>query len=103
MMVRISFSSSRGLGVSLLERVAASCPGAVTLLTTQYRCNTQYSVQYSTVQYTGGRCSAAASVPAQQDMLAAGWIRAAEKTVVRRQGQRLLAAIFRNSILGLDN
>ena len=46
-MVRISSSStSRGLGVSLLERVAASCPGVVTLLTTQYRCST---VQYSTV------------------------------------------------------
>ena len=45
--VRISSSTSRGLGVSLLERVAASCPGAVTLLTTQYRCSTQYSV----VQY----------------------------------------------------
>ena len=53
-----SSSTSRGLGVSLLERVAASCPGVVTLLTTQYRCSTQYSVvQYPAdhavqVQYT---------------------------------------------------
>ena len=68
----------------------------------QHHCTVYSTVQYS-VQYTGGHCSAAASAPAQQDMLAAGWIRAAEKTVVRRQGQRLLAAIFRNSILGLDN
>ena len=50
MSVRVRISSiSRGLGVSLLERVAASCPGAVTLLTTQYRCSTLYNtIQYST-------------------------------------------------------